>query len=105
MIKLNVAVISYNSALTIEAINHIGFKAEDLSARRINEKTIEVSDGTRYFAITDIRQTYGIVFDQIIIVDDVRNDVLFVKGGIIENIRGRLSTVVPEGFKVQILHW
>ena len=102
---MKIGVLGYNQNLTKEAL--VGIAKSDVDARiiKISSNEIVMSDGTSYIPAT--RQTRGLRFDQIILVDDYRWELLTDEFDFINDILlpSLINSCVPEDFQVIQYEW
>ena len=68
---------------------------------------VEMTDGTKYIALSNYNSMRGYYIDQIIIVDDFRWNIYSEKYKLIDLLEHRLSCIscVPEEFLKQEYEW
>jgi hypothetical protein len=106
--KLRVAVIGYTYELSCRAIRILA-KSDESKIKTVKKSQIIMEDDTEYFAISpdSYDSLRGYKFDQLIIVDDDRWEILYKHCGIINYIKQRILyySFVPESFQVQKFEW
>lgn len=109
---LRVAVIGYNAPCSIRAMYEVARACEDdRPIFNVRDRRVVMESGTVFEAIIgdcrDWHRYKGFKYDQLIIVDDQRFQVLISRSGILEQLFEALNdrSCVPEEFRVQFYEW
>jgi adenylate kinase len=106
VIKINIAVVGYNNDLSLKAARELATNDMDSEIVLANKNTIMMKDGTHYIPIGNANQIRGCRYDQIILVDDERWEVLVKRANDINEVRLMLSgTLDGSPYETQHYEW
>ena len=104
---MKIGVLGYNSNLTKEALWHIAHADEDAELLTLSTIAAFMSDGTIYDPVKTGQANRGIKYDQIILVDDYRWEILNKQKDIINDFKfcELKYSCVPEDFQILKYEW